>query len=363
MDDSLVFWAGKKAYEKIKASGLKPDDVKVVAGAAGGPKWLVLGHLDRALFGNWFKGRKEPLFLIGSSSAAWRFAAVSQNDPLAAIDRFEDAYIRQAYDAKPSAVEVSRQGRLILNRLLGPNGPAEILNHPYLRLNVMAVRSRKLTASDTRVHLFLGLFLTAIANLLDRKNLKFFFERALFSDHRDTAPFAVMNGFFMSTIPLNVRNLAPAILASGSIPLVMSGVADIPAAPKGVYRDGAVIDYQMDIPFLDGNEGIVLFPHYARRIVPGWLDKHLSWRKPSAKNMENVLLVAPSAAFIDRLPYAKIPERKDFYYFVGDDRTRIAYWQKAVEMSRQLAEAFMTSVQNGRIKDLVEPMPDRLISS
>ena len=70
---SINLWAGKKAYKKIKDSGLTPDDVKVVAGAAGGPKWLVLANLDRALFGHWFKDRKKPLFTIGAlvAGAIW----------------------------------------------------------------------------------------------------------------------------------------------------------------------------------------------------------------------------------------------------------------------------------------------------
>lgn len=117
----------------------------------------------------------------------------------------------------------------------------------------------------------------------------------------------------------------------------------------------------MDIDFLNGNDGIVLFPHYSRRIVPGWFDKHLSWRKPAAANMKNVLLVAPSAAFIDRLPYGKIPDRKDFYRFTGGDKTRIEYWLKAAEMSRQLSQSFMSAVESGRIKNLVEPMPADLM--
>jgi hypothetical protein len=361
MDNSLVFWAGKKAYEKIKSSGLRSDDVKVVAGAAGGPKWLVLSHLDRALFGSWFKGRNAPLFLMGASSGAWRFAAVSRNDPAAAIDRFQDAYIHQAYEGKPSIEEVSRQSRHILSRVLESNGPAEILNHPYLRLNIMTVRSRMLTKSDSKGPLFLGLLLAALGNLTGRKNLRFFFERALFSDCRDPAPFAAMNGFPLVNTPFDTRNLAPALLASGSIPWIMSGVADIPAAPAGVYRDGAIIDYHMDIPFLNQDDGIVLFPHYTRRIVPGWLDKYLGWRRPSAANMAHVLMVAPSAAFVERLPHRKIPDRKDFYRFKGDDKTRIEYWLKAAEMSRQLSRSFMAAVESGRIKTLVEPIPADLL--
>ncbi|MDX2452676.1 MAG: patatin-like phospholipase family protein, partial [Desulfosarcina sp.] len=91
--ERLVFLAGERALETIRSQGLGPDNVKVVAGAAGGPKWLILGHLDRVLFGSWFQGRRQPLHLLGSSIGSWRFAADSCTDPVAAIDRMEDAYI------------------------------------------------------------------------------------------------------------------------------------------------------------------------------------------------------------------------------------------------------------------------------
>jgi len=90
--ENLVFLAGKKAFIRIRKEGLKPEMVKVIAGAAGGPKWLVLNHLDRVIFSSWFKMRTKPLFLLGSSIGAWRFAAASQNNHKKAIDRFQSGY-------------------------------------------------------------------------------------------------------------------------------------------------------------------------------------------------------------------------------------------------------------------------------
>ncbi|MDM8537011.1 patatin-like phospholipase family protein [Desulfobacterales bacterium HSG17] len=355
MSNNLVFKAGKKAFEHIKSNGLKPNDVKVMAGAAGGPKWLILGHIDRVLFTQWFKDRKEPLFLLGSSSGAWRFAAASQFDPVAAIKRFQKAYIHQYYESKPLPETVSLEAWKILDLLMDRDGQAEILNHPFLRLNFMAVRCRGLTAADDKRKLFSGFILAMMANFIDRKSLKIFFERALFYDSRDFPPFGNMNTFPIVKIPLNRQNLQPALLASGSIPLVMSGIDNIPGSFPGVYRDGGVIDYHMDIPFLNKNKGIVLYPHYTDRVVPGWLDKNVFWRRPSPSNMDNVLLVCPSPAFLDKLPYKKIPDRKDFYRFEGRDSDRINYWYKAVDMSKKLGEEFLDAVETGKIREVIQP--------
>ena len=63
--------------------------VDVVAGAAGGPKWLVLCGLDRAIFTSWIMERTRPVHLLGSSVGAWRFAALAQG--MDAYERFLEA--------------------------------------------------------------------------------------------------------------------------------------------------------------------------------------------------------------------------------------------------------------------------------
>jgi hypothetical protein len=350
MSDNLVFIAGAKAYAHIKDAGLAPDDVKMMSGAAGGPKWLILRHIDRVLFSSWFAHRKTPLFLIGSSSGAWRFACASQVDPASAVERFEQSYIAQYYRSDPSPEDISREGLRIMNQVLGTSGISEILAHPYLRLNIMTVRCKGLAASDQMLIEGLGMSMAALCNLIHRRGLKLFFERALFYDARDIPPFFDMSEFPIHRIALNKKNLKSALMASGSIPMVMSGVKDIPGAPVGTYRDGGITDYHIDIPFVR-DDGIVLFPHYTNRIIPGWLDKKLFWRKPDYA--DNVLLLSPSEAFLNRLPYRKIPDRTDFQRFKGQDNERIAYWKTAVRLSKILSDEFMEAVDSGRIREKV----------
>ncbi len=356
MKAKLVFLAGERALKRVREKGLDPGDVKVVAGAAGGPKWLILGHLDRLLFGAWFQGRTEPLFLLGSSIGSWRFAAVSCKDPVAALDRFEAAYIHQAYTAKPSPAEVTRKSREIMTAYLGESGPAEVLAHPCQRLNLLTVRSRHLLADDRQIPLALGLMGAVGANLISRQLLRYFFRQTLFSDSRTPPPFNGIGTLPGSMAYLGADNFKEALLASGSIPYVMQGVRDLPGAPPGTYRDGGAMDYHLDVPFGLGGRGIVLFPHYTNRIIPGWLDKKLSWRKPSSDHMADVLLVAPSPGFVSRLPLGKISDRTDFYRFAGDDRGRFDYWQKVAAAGKALAEDFADAVASGSIRDRIKPI-------
>ncbi|HPQ45082.1 MAG TPA: hypothetical protein PKZ42_12750 [Syntrophales bacterium] len=357
MSEHLSFSAGEKALKIIREGGLGPDQIRVVAGAAGGPKCLILGHLDGTIFSNWLADRREPLFLLGSSAAAWRFASVSQEKPLEAIERFQTTYVHQHYSEKPSTEEITNESIAFLNIFLGDRGEKEILSHPYLRLNVMSTRCRGLTASDRKGVLLPGLVIAALLNIVSRRSLGLFFERTLLYDSRNTPPFFDMDDFPIRKVPLTAENFRAALLASGSIPVIMSRVTDIPGARQGSYRDGGIIDYHMDVPFTHDGNGIVLFSHYTNRIVPGWFDKHLSWRKPDRSHVENLLLLHPTDTFIQKLPYGKIPDRKDFDLFKGRDDERMDYWNKAIEASRRLSEEFLDAVESGKIRELVRPLP------
>jgi hypothetical protein len=354
MTEKLTIQAGEKALELIREKGLTKDMVKVIAGAAGGPKWIVLSGLDRYLFGHFFTDLKAPVHLIGSSIGAYRFAAVMTKNPDQAIRRFLYAYIRQSYRIKPTPQYVTDTSLDIIHAFLDDNGMNDVLNHPFFRLNVMVARCKSLTADEKKSHQLLGFAAAFLGNLASRKTLGWFMERTLFHDQRDIAPFFSMNGLPIRQIPLSRENIKPAILASGAIPIVMAGVADIPGTSGGMYRDGGVIDYHMDIPY-GINDGIVLFPHYTDRVTPGWLDKSLIWRKPNKDHMAHVLMVSPSRSFLKDLPYAKIPDRNDFFLFKGDDKGRFDYWQAVAEKSREMADEFHEVVESGRIRELVKP--------
>lgn len=357
MTDSLTFLAGPQALGMIRDEGLRANRISVIAGAAGGPKWLILGGLDRALADGFFSKRKKPLHLLGSSIGSWRFAAFAQKNPIKAINAFEESYLKQSYSRVPTTDEVSGESWKILDAYLPDTGRSGILNHPYLRLNMLAVRSKHLLSSESRAALAAGMTMATITNLVSRRSLAFHFGRTLFYDSRDIPPFSIMDGFPLVRVPLTDDNLKPAVMASGSIPMVMAGVSRIPGAPAGTYRDGGMIDYHLDIPFDPDPDHIVLYPHYTNTIIPGWLDKHLSWRKATRRNMSNVLIVCPSKSLISELPFGKIPDRNDFMKFKGRDDERLAYWRAAIQKGAVMGDEFKEIVASGKIKRLVRELP------
>ena len=350
---NLVFRAGPGAIDIVRRNGFSPELVGTIAGASGGAKWLVLSQLDRVILDSIVPGLAGPVHMIGTSIGAWRFACYAQEDPLAAVERFETAYIEQSYSESPDIHEITAKSREILGELLGPAGVRDILDHPTLRTHIMAVRARHITAIEQEQTLAAALLLAAGLNAFTRRSLGLFFERALFFDARDLPPFFDAEGFPMQRVMMRHNNLEDAIVATGSIPLVLSGVRDIEGAMPGVYRDGGVIDYHLDFPHSEPNR-LALYPHFIDRIIPGWFDKRLGWRKPDPANIDRTILISPSPEFVARLPNGKIPDRTDFTAYAPGERIRI--WREVVDSCERLAEELHDVLEKGQMEARLKPL-------
>jgi hypothetical protein len=354
MYENISILAGARALDIIRDEGLNLSRVKVLAGASGAAKFLVLTGIDRVLM-SMFRMRTAPLYLIGTSIGAFRMAAYCQRDPQRAIDRLETAYIAQRYPKKPSRKEITDESWRILHTYIDDGEIEAILAHPFMRISFLSNRCKGLLKSENRAVQLAGLALAAGVNRIDRNRLGWFLERALFYDGREKPNFAAMNQFPISINRLTRTNFKTALLSSGSIPYAMEGIANIGGVP-GMFRDGGILDYHLDIPFLkEGDDGLVLYPHFYGHITPGWFDKS-SNRAPDPGHMATVVLVTPSSRFVERLPFGRIPDRQDFKTFFQKDEERIANWKKVAEMSRQLGEEFFNAVGSGKIREIVKPL-------
>ncbi|MGI9219526.1 MAG: patatin-like phospholipase family protein [Woeseiaceae bacterium] len=350
---NLVFKAGPGAFESIRRHGFGPERIGTLAGASGGAKWLVLSQLDRCILQTIVPKLVGPVHLIGSSIGSWRFACYAQQDPIAAIDRFEEAYIRQSYSDAPDIHEITAKSREIIKIVMQDDAAKQILSHSVFRSHVMTVRAKHIAALESRWLLGPALIAAASLNAINRQTLGWFFERALFFDARQLPPFFDVGGFPIQKVRIRESNIEDAIVATGSIPLVLSGVRDIDGADPGVYRDGGVIDYHLDLPQSDPDR-LTLFPHFFDRIVPGWFDKRLPWRRPQAEHVDRTILISPSPEFVARLPRQKIPDRTDFTSYTPIERIRV--WQDVVTECAALAEEMNDVIATDQLAARLQPL-------
>jgi hypothetical protein len=346
---ALSFFAGPSALAHLRAHGLRAGDVAIIPAAAGGPKGLIFQALDQYLFGQWLPAAPRERALIGSSIGAWRMAAACHADPVAAFARLGELYCGQRYTAKPSQQEIDDVCQKLLADFVG-GYEHEVVGHPQHRLHLLTVRGlRGLADPAHRRAEVLGFAAASLLNLTSRDRLAHMLERVVVSAG-DGAPDWMAPRFDSFTThfsKLSGENLGAALLASGTLPLIMKPVRAIADAPPGTYWDGGIIDYNLALPYSRIAPGqLVLYPHFTEHIVPGWLDKALPWRRTARGAnrgwLDNVIIAAPSPQFLRTLPRGKLPDRKDFAHYGLDHDARIRNWKQAIAQGQLLRDEFVS---------------------
>ncbi len=346
---ALRIYAGLKARQSIERRGLQPDMVRAIPAAAGGPKGLILGPLDRFIFGQWLQASAQPVDLIGASIGAWRMATACLDAPVEAFERLERDYIAQRFDPPegqrrtPSSLVSERFAQSLQDFYGGRVG--EVLANPRYRLHVIAARGRGLLSRASPWRTPLGYAAAFAGNALHRSALGCLLERVIFSSSASDAvhalPFGVADIRSAQT-RLTESNFMEALRASCSIPFVLDAVQDISDAPKGAYWDGGITDYHMHLDYLASRngDGVVLYPHFQKAVIPGWLDKGLKWRHGPSSYLDSMIVLAPDPAWVACLPNAKLPDRHDFLSYGTDHDARAKAWNTAAAASLQLADEF-----------------------
>jgi hypothetical protein len=289
------------------------------------------------------------LNLIGSSAGAFRAACFAQNDPVAAISRLARFYSQTSYEDDVTPLAISKSARELLDRVFADNGAKEVINNPIFKAHFVVAKSNGLVASERKSLQIAGLVKSYALNRVNRRLLTKQYERFIFQNASSTLAIEDQSGFATHAIALTEENIKEALLASGSIPMVMLGIKNIPGAPNGMYRDGGIIDYHFDIA-LKNSPGLTLYPHFNAQPKAGWFDKSLK-RRVNTQNYDKTVMLVPSDRFIASLPYSKIPDREDFTKMAT--HVRIDYWQKVLRQTDALAHSFdefITQQDLSRIK-------------
>lgn len=343
----LDIYAGDNALKIIQQHGFKQELFTNFLGASGGPKWFTLFGLDKYLFGEFFKDRSEELNLIGSSAGAFRAACFAQKDPVSAIDRLADFYAHTTYSTKPSMAEISGKAIELLEHVYSNNGVNEVINNTVFKAHFIVAQCHGLIAFDNKIAQGVGLLSSMLLNKIDRRLLRWQYKRYIYAPPSSSTKISDPYGFSNNYEDLTPSNFKQALLASGSIPLVMSGVKNINnstmgMSSTGMYRDGGIIDYHFDFSLtkengLANNKELTLYPHFSASPKAGWFDKNSS-RKVLRQHYQNTVLLVPSAKFVNSLPFKKIPDRNDFSQL--DAKTRLNYWLAVLSETDKLADCF-----------------------
>ena len=283
-------------------------------------------------------------------------AALAQVDPLAALDRVQHAYVHgQCYEARPTPPEVSAVCRRIA---AAARGEGALRWRPGVTLSIVTARARgPLQARESK----LAFGRAVLSNAIARSRLAGYLERVVF--HAGTGP-SVFDGAAFDDFGL-VRVAArctrtprtpcwpPARFRCWRPRCATSRRAARTVLGRGTDR----LPPAAALPRTGPAERIVLYPHFNDFVTPGWLDKHLPWRRSPRAHpwLDDMLLVAPSPAFLATLPNGKLPDRQDFYRYGPDHAGRIRAWETAIAECGRFAEAVLAWMERPD-PTLIEPI-------
>lgn len=345
----LRYRVGSRARQRIQDKGLDAHQIAALVGPASGPKWLALVGIDQALLSSGLlrrRGDGPPIQLLGASAGSWRMLAYATQRPLESLQRLQDGYIGQVFTRLDKAPYVSQCYRQLMHDVVGEHGD-HVLRHSDFDLSILTTRLRRGRSLAAMTASLVG---AAALQTATRRATGWFFERVLF--HR--APQRAKAPVGGKLAALTQDNLCEAALASGSVPYYLSSIEDLPGAPRGLYVDGGLTDYHLHPASMQPWDGVVLLPHYWRRVVPQWLDKGRPRRDLTAQEATDVLQIYPSQEFIASLPGGHLPDREDFKTFVDDPDERIRRWREVTQRSQALGEELQDDLASGRWLDKLE---------
>jgi hypothetical protein len=346
--------AGKQVYKLLRSGAFDWNLVTSYFAPATGPRWLIATGFDLALLKNDLLARSRPVTLIGASAGAWRFAAWVQPEPEKSYRALMDAYSAITYTRADTPATILQSMQDVINAYIEDDALSFALTNKKYRLAVITARAKNLISSEIGAIQKLGLGICFLLNAASRSNIYHFAERVVFYNGPKPPPFCLRPDFRGRFVLLTEINFKHAVMASGAIPAVIAGVRNIFGAPAGIYRDGGLIDYHLTQNYAAKDNEIILFFNHQERIIPGWLDKKLSYRQVPAHILDNVLMVYPSEEFIASLPGGKVPDRDDFATFVDRPSERINNWLQAIRQAEPLGEQFLELVESKKIGDVVE---------
>lgn len=350
----LQYRAGAAALAKVRAQGLSPEHVRSLFLPAVGPRWLVWAGVDRALIeSGWLTAPARRCLLVGASIGSWRSLTFSARDPLRAHEALLEHYCAQHFTRRDSPAAISSAYQKLLRDVFSDDDISHALAHPSFDLAIIAARVRPPGGAGPRWQQASLLGSAALLNLMHPRTSPLFFRRTIFHSHADGHPLlAQLRG---DHTPLTPENTRAAALASGTVPLYMHPVQNIPGATAGAYIDGGLTDYHVHAN-LRGTGGVVLSFAHQRKLLAAWLDRFAPWRQARPAALDDLLLVYPDPEFVRSLPGSAVPSRDDFERYVDRPEQRFERWALAVARARELGAAFMHDVASGAIANKVLPL-------
>jgi hypothetical protein len=170
-----------------------------------------------------------------------------------------------------------------------------------------------------------------------------FFKRLCFFSGDSLPPFLELDGA-VEFHKLTVENCKQVLHATTSVPLVSKPCTFIHSVGAGVYFDGGITDYYLNLKVKNANGLLLGDLHPTAPIYRSALDQFLPWARHLPDDyFEHVSVIRPTNEFV-RLLGRSLPSVKDWFSkdFIQNPKKRKDFWNLVYDLSQKhwLRDAF-----------------------
>jgi hypothetical protein len=281
--------------------------------------------------------------------------AMGARHPLETYERLIDGYVSQTFPMPVRAQDVTVAFRRMLSDVFSDDDLAAITSHPNADVAIHVTRVFDPYPWSIRAAQIVAIAMGIAVHRVWTGAVLHMAHRVL----AHTRPDRFDAAFRGALIPLNPSGIRETALASGTIPVYMQPIRNVPGAPRGTYVDGGLADYHIRQAYTAPGEGITLLPHYQEAVQSCWFDRGTPHRETSNGALADVVQFYPSPAWISSLPGGKVPDRDDFFLFAKHHGERIRRWNETVSRSEELGEQLRRDLETGNLVDRVSPIVTR----
>ncbi|KAJ3215252.1 hypothetical protein HDU67_000668 [Dinochytrium kinnereticum] len=251
----------------------------------------------------------------------------------------------EMYYKKGDTPQVLRPMMEACYRICAPEEALEkALENPLFRIAILVADINPRYRHLPDWHLKSILVYYGLKNIISPKYLSGLVSRICFYSG-DKEPRFLSNGLggpgSIKYVKLTKKNIYAVLHATTCIPFIQERCTHIPDFGDGLFVDGALTDYTLNVHLQNPEfPALLLGDCLQRHFSPTVFDTKVPWRTPPSTFFDHCSLIHPSQAFTQRIPDRSLPSVGDWFkpIYIEEPRRRHRNWRLTYDLSNSVWE-------------------------
>eukprot|EP00698_Gefionella_okellyi_P006854 TRINITY_DN1650_c0_g1_i1.p1 TRINITY_DN1650_c0_g1~~TRINITY_DN1650_c0_g1_i1.p1 ORF type:complete len:348 (-),score=61.93 TRINITY_DN1650_c0_g1_i1:98-1141(-) len=334
----------KFATEREALRNLGLDYFDIFFSPAAGPRYFVTAGFERVFLRTPIT---TPKYFVAASSGALRFTSLlcSKYTGVDLFAKFEHELCKFSISYKDTPQQLATKLRELFSGYTH-DLVEQLLNDSQHRVCIFVSQVHDWIATTPRMG---AAFAASLLGNFAHSGAQNLLYRRLCFYTGDKPPNTVIDSTKVEFYPLTHENFHTVLVASAAIPFRVASPRHMPGVGDGVFVDGGLGDYMMNVQV---RKNALLLSHTSR-VYRTWMDTLVPYRKLPDDDFEYVSVLHPRKEFVGSLADKRIPSRMDWDRYANRPELRYKLWQDCIQRSvehfpRNLLDDALIELRNSR---------------